>query len=192
VGYSVTTATNSGLSEAELSRRASNGDVDAFGEMYALHRDTIYRYVYYRTGHVAEAEDLTEQTFLKAWEAMERYEHQECGFTGWLYRIAHNLVADHYRTRKETVSIEELLPSLELEGKELAPEELLTYQEDLQQLQAAIAQLPDEQQQVVILRFVEGISHAEVASIIGKSEGNSRVVQYRALATLQGLLSEGM
>ena len=177
----------SGNSEAELASCAAEGDADAFSELYMRHFDRIYRYAYYKTGHVTTAEDLTEKTFLKAWEAMGRYEQQSCGFLGWLYHIARNVVTDHYRTQKDTVSLEALPVSLELVGGG-TPEEMVARQEEVKRLQAAIAQLPDEQQQVVVLRFIEGISHADVAAIIGKSEGASRVVQCRALAALHDIL----
>ena len=174
--------------EAELAHRASQGSGDAFSQLYVRYFDAIYRYVYYRTGHVAEAEDLTERVFLKAWEAMGRYEQRSCGFRAWLFRIARNLVTDHYRTRKETLALEDVPPSLEYEST--TPEGILTRQEDVRRLQAAIARLSEEQQQVIILRFIEGISHAEVATIIGKSVGACRVVQHRALAALHEILKD--
>jgi RNA polymerase sigma-70 factor (ECF subfamily) len=175
--------------EAELACCAAEGDADAFSELYMRHFDRIYRYIYYKTGHVAVAEDLSEKAFLKAWEAIGRYEQRSCGFLAWLYRIAHNVVTDYYRTKKDTVSLEALPPLLELVD-EKAPEKIVAGQEEVARLQAAIAQLPDEQQQVIILRFIEGIGHAEVAAIIGKSEGASRVVQCRALAALHDILGE--
>jgi RNA polymerase sigma-70 factor (ECF subfamily) len=174
--------------EAEWAHRASKGDADAFGCLYKLYFDRIYRYVYYRTGRVTEAEDLTERVFLKAWEAMGRYQQRGSGFSPWLYRIARNAIIDHRRTKKDTLSLEDLPLPTAAEG--LTPEEALVEREEARNLQAAIARLPEEQQEVVILRFIEGISHAEVATVIGKSEGTSRVVQYRALAALHEIMSE--
>jgi RNA polymerase sigma-70 factor (ECF subfamily) len=177
------------IGEAKLTRLAAKGDVEAFSALYTRHFDRIYRYVYYKTGHVLTSEDLTERIFVKAWKAMERYEQRRCGFLAWLYRIAHNVVIDHYRTQKDTVLLEDLPVTLEVEDAQ-TPEESLAWQQEVERLQAAVAQLPDEQQQVIILRFVEGLNHADVAAILGKSEGASRVVQCRALAALHKILSE--
>ncbi len=179
------------LDEVELIRRASGGDADAFGQLYMLHLDAIYRYVFYRVGQATEAEDLTEQVFLKAWEAIGRYKHQGHSFSSWLYRIAHNLVVDHYRAGKggkDDGYLDEGVLTLADPG--LNPEEMLAKEEEVRHLQEAIAHLPAEQQQMIILRFIEGLSHAEVAAIIGKSEGASRVIQHRALVALRDALGK--
>ena len=176
-------------SEADLALRASKGDADAFSSLYEQYFDRIYRYVFFKTSHVAEAEDLTERVFLKAWEAMARYKQRGGGFRTWLYRIAHNTVVDYHRTKKDTVALQEVSQPL-AEATPL-PEQILVKQEEIEQLHAAITRLPEEQQQVVILRFIEGISHAEVATIIGKSAGACRVVQCRALAALHKILEQG-
>jgi len=186
--YPLAQVITSSPDEVELTRRASKGDVDAFSELYTLYFDQIYRFVYYRVGRVAEAEDLTEQAFLKAWQAIGRYEDRGSSFPAWLYRIARNAIIDSHRTRKDAIPLEDLPPLAA--DEDLAPEEVLAKQEEVKRLQTAIAQLSEEQQQVIILRFIEGVSHAEVAAIIGKSEGASRVVQHRALAALHDILSE--
>ena len=176
-------------SESELALRASKGDADAFSSLYEQYFDRIYRYVFFKTSHVAEAEDLTERVFLKAWEAMARYRERGGGFRTWLYRIAHNTVIDYHRTKKDTIALQDV--SQPLAETAPLPEQVLVKQEEIEQLHAAIAQLPDEQQQILILRFVEGISHSEVAAIVGKSEGACRVVQCRALAALHEILEQG-
>jgi RNA polymerase sigma-70 factor (ECF subfamily) len=175
--------------EAALVEQAIAGNADAFGKLYLLYLDAIYRYVYFRTKNANDAEDLTEQVFLKAWEALPDY--KQCGhpFTSWLYRIAHNAVIDHHRRQKPVVSVP--LPEKgDGAGKQSTALEQIIEAEEVNALVTAIAQLPDEQQQVIILRFVEGLSHAKVARIVDKSEGACRVIQHRALAALNQLLTE--
>ncbi len=174
--------------EAHLVKCAITGDTDAFGELYLLHLDAIYRYIYYRVGDTHDAEDLTEQVFLKAWEALPCYEQRGNPFTSWLYRIAHNVVVDHCRRQKPTIP----MPPPEKvgwESKHSTSLEQVIEAEEAAAMTTAIAQLPGEQQRVIILRFIEGLSHAEVARILDKSQGACRVLQYRALAALNQLLS---
>ncbi len=179
---------DSSCQEAALVERAVAGDADAFGELYLLHLDAIYRYIRYRVGDASDAEDLTEQVFLNAWKALPGYKRRRGSFASWLYRIAHNVVVDYYRRRKPTV----YMPSQEevdWESKQPTPLEQVIGAEEVATLTTAIAQLPEDQQQVIILRFIEGLRHAEVARIIGKSEGACRIIQYRALVALNRLLS---
>ena len=174
--------------ETALVERAVGGDTDAFGVLYQRHMDAIYRYVYLRVGDTEDAEDLTEQTFLKAWEALPGYKQRGNPFTSWLYRIAHNVVVDHHRRRRPILST----PLAERGDQASRPSTTLDQviqAEEADTLAAAIAQLPEEQQQIVILRFVEGLRHAEVARIMDKSEGACRVMQHRALAALNRLLA---
>jgi len=174
--------------EADLVERAVAGDADAFGELYLFHLDAIYRYVYYRVGDVKDAEDLTEQVFLKAWEALPGYEQRGNPFSSWLYRIAHNIVVDHHRHRKPTVPVP-LPAKAGWESKQPTSLEQVIEAEEAAALASAIAQLPEEQQQVIILRFVEGLNHTRVARIMDKSEGACRVIQHRALVALNQLLT---
>lgn len=171
--------------EAELVARAIKRDVIAFGLLYEAYLDRIYRYVYYRLGSSTEAEDLTEQVFLKAWEAIDRYEARGTPFTAWLYRMAHNLVIDHYRGRRATTPIEDVdESSLDVEDITGAVESAL----EAEEVREAIRCLSPDHQQLIVLRFIEGLSHGEVAKIIGKSEGAARVIQFRALQALGKVL----
>lgn len=175
--------------EGRLVARAIKRDAAAFGLLYESHLDRIYRYIYYRVGSNTDSEDLTEQVFLKAWEAIDRYEARGVPFVAWLYRLAHNLVIDHYRSRRVTIPLEEV-GEAEEPGMDVvdAVEEKL----DAEEIRVALRKLSPEHQQLIVLRFVEGLSHAEVAHITGKSEGATRVVQYRALQALaRALQSEG-
>jgi RNA polymerase sigma-70 factor, ECF subfamily len=173
--------------EAELVKDAIAGDADAFGALYMRHLDAVYRYALLRVRNGTEAEDLTEQVFLRAWQAMPSYKQYGKDFIHWLYIIAHNLIVDFHR-RRDSMHVP-LSEEAESEETNEAPAlDAVIQAEDAAALSAAIAQLPDEQQQVIILRFVEGLNHTEVARIIGKSEGACRVIQHRALLALSKLL----
>jgi RNA polymerase sigma-70 factor (ECF subfamily) len=175
--------------EATLVQRAVAGDADAFGELYSLHMDAIYRYIYYRVEDADDADDLTEQVFLNAWEALPGYEQRKYPFTSWLYRIAHNVVVDYHRRHKPTTP---LPPPETVDWAEEQPTSLerVIEAEETSALATAIARLSEEQQQVIILRFIQGLKYAEVALIVGKSESACRVIQHRALTALSRLLSE--
>jgi len=175
--------------EQTLVSQAIDGDADAFGALYTRHLNAIYRHVFFRVADVPLAEDLTEEVFVRAWTALPNYEPQGHRFTSWLYRIAQNLIVDHYRKQSSRPEIDdtgmEALPD-----SQAAPEEQLAAQQDRNNLAKAIQQLRSDEQQVIILRFVEGLSHKEVAEVIGKSVGASRVIQHRALESLVHLMGE--
>jgi RNA polymerase sigma-70 factor (ECF subfamily) len=173
--------------ESLLVDRARRGDSKAFGQLYELHVDRIYRYVYYRVGTADQAEDLTEHVFLKAWEAVPRYESRGLPFAAWLYRMAHNAVIDHYRASRPTTSIDE---TFDLEDEKQSPSDAVMAGVDRDELKLAIQRLNPDQQKVIILRFVEGLSHAEVGKIVGKSEGAVRVIQHRALGVMARFLKQ--
>lgn len=174
--------------EAVLVRRAVAHDAEAFGKLYDMHVDRIYRHIYYRVGNEADAEDMTQQVFLKAWQAIHRYKKMGTPFVGWLMTIAHNLVVDFYRTRKDRAYLEaEILASDSASNPEQTAETKL----EQQRVRRAILQLGRDEQQVVILRFIEGFEFAEIASLLGKKEGNVRVILHRALVKLRHILEQG-
>lgn len=178
-----------GVDEADLVDRAISLDGNAFGRLYDMHVDRVYRHIYYRVGNEADAEDLTQQVFLKAWEAIRRYKRTESRFIAWLMTISHNVVVDFYRTRykrdkaylEADTMADESIPS---------PEQETMARFEQQQLRRAIQQLPKDQQHVILLRFVEGFRNPEIASIIGKSEGAIRVILHRGLVALRYILEE--
>ncbi len=173
------------LNEAELAQRASEHDQAAFAELYNAYVDKIYKYVFYKVGDTSDAEDLCEQVFLKAWEAIGRYTWCGYPFSSWLYRLAHNLVVDHYRTRRESVPLHEVLAtSYEPED----PQDALLQTLDAAELKDAICQLTEDQRQVISLKFIEGYENAEIAQMLNKKEGAIRALQYRALRSLLGIL----
>lgn len=170
------------LTEAELVARAVAGDCTAFGEIYTRYLDAIYRYVFYRIYDADDAEDLTETVFLKAWQSISDYKNIGLKFSCWLYRIAHNTVIDYHRRKKA----DPCMDTSEIQD-EMMPSHLvrsLSDMEDASALAQAISQLSEEEQQIIMLRFVEGFSHAEVAAIMGKTEGACRMLQNRTLIAL--------
>ena len=172
--------------------RAKNGDASAFGELYARYRDAIYRYVAFRVSDARDAEDLTGYVFLRAWEALPRYEPRGYRFTSWLYRIAHNLVADHHRGRAAYVTAPLEVGADVPEEQQPTTLERVIAAEEAATLTRAVARLPAEQREVVLLRFVHGLSHTDIAQRLAKSQGASRVILHRALATLNQMLRSSL
>lgn len=170
-----------------LVQRATSGDSNAFGELYDMYVDRVYRHVYYRVSNVADAEDLTQQVFVKAWKAIGRYKKAASPFIAWLITISHNLVVDFYRTKKEKTYLDAEVVADNLAS---SPEQLTEARFEQQHLRRAIHQLRGEQQQVVLLRFIEGFGYEEIASLMDKKEGTIRVIQHRALLKLRHILEE--
>jgi len=164
--------------EGDLVRRAQQGDADAFTELYRRHVDPIYRFVLLRVGDEAVAEDLTSEVFVRALESLDTYEDRGAPFAAWLYRIANARVVDHWRRSRQ--------PALSLDSGEIdlpfepAARDVLTSKD----LSESLRRLTAEQQEVIILKFVEGYSTAEIAQITGRSEGAVKALQRRALASL--------
>jgi RNA polymerase sigma-70 factor (ECF subfamily) len=173
--------------EHELIRLAQEGDKQAIGELYRAHVDVIYRYIWARVRDDSVAEDLTAQVFLKALEGLPTYQPSGKPFVAWLYRIAYARIVDHWRKleRRPEVPLEETLPS-----REPRPQELLEFEADWVMAMELLAQLTDDQQDVVILRFIGEMSLADIAETVGKTVGATKALQYRALATLARLLEE--
>jgi RNA polymerase sigma-70 factor (ECF subfamily) len=173
--------------EATLVQRAVEHDVGAFGRLYDMHVDRVYKHIYYRVGNEADAEDLTQQVFLKAWQAIHRYKKTTSPFVAWLMTISHNQVVDFYRIRKDRAYLEaEVLA----DGPASRPEQTAEASFEQQRLRRAISQLGGDEQQVVILRFIEGFEFAEIASLLEKKEGNIRVILHRALVKLRNILEK--
>jgi len=173
--------------EAMLVQKAIGHDTEAFGRLYDMHVDRVYRHIYYRVGNEADAEDLTQQVFLKAWQVIDRYKKTASPFIAWLMTISHNLVVDFYRTRKDRAYLEaEVLA----DGSASSPERAAEASFEQQRLRKAILQLRSDEQQVVILRFMEGFEFTEIASLLKKKKGNVRVILHRALVKLRNILEK--
>lgn len=170
-----------------LVRQAQRGDTEAFGEVYDKFVVPIYRYIYYRVSR-SQAEDLTELVFLRAWEKRKSYKKQKGNaFNSWIFRIAHNIVVDHYRAnaKMEVCELSDEIPESKASADPVKQLEN-TFQQ--QELILALRELPDIQQQVVVLKFVNGFENNEIADVIGKSVGAVRVIQFRALNRLKEFL----
>lgn len=174
--------------EQNLIARAKGGESEAFGSLYDFYMPRVYRFVLLKVSRREEAEDLTHQTFLKAWERIDQYNFQGYSFGSWLYRIARNTVIDYYRGSTPHVSVENI------------PEELLATSDSTENdtetrmewegLLESIAKMKDIEQDVLIMRFVEEMTHKEVAEVIGKSEGAVKVIQHRALKNLKNIVKK--
>jgi len=170
--------------EADVLQRASEGDRDAFGELYARYIERIFNYVYYRTGNTHDAEDLTARVFQRAMNHIHNYTDRGVPFSAWLYRIAHNLVANWHRdrSRKQEIPITDI-PVLPAKGDH--PETKLVRTEEQDALLRLIRRLPPERQQLLILKFVENLSNAEIGQIMGRSEGAIKSLYHRTLLALR-------
>lgn len=175
-------------SDAVWLAQAVAGNADAFGRLYEQYLGDIYHYMFYRVDGRQTAEDLTETVFLQAWQALDDHPPQATHFRLWLYRIAHNTVVDYYRTRAPVLGLE---AAGHVPDPAEEPEAQLTRQEQSHALQQAIVQLKEEHQQVLIYRFIVGLSHAETAEIISRTEEAVRALQYRAMTALRQLLHQG-
>jgi len=170
---------------------ARGGDTEAFGLLYDHYHTSVYRFVYYRVGSVAVAEDLTAETFFRALRGMSSFRWQGKDFGAWLTTIARNLTTDHYkagRTRLEYATEDMSAHDAAAEGPENAVLEALTNEVLLE----ALHELPPEQQECLILRFLQGRSIAETAALLDRSEGAVKQLQLRAVRNLAKLLPEGL
>lgn len=172
--------------EHNLLIRARQRDAAAFGLLYERHAERVYRYIAYRTVLQDVAEDLTSEVFLNAWKTIDRYEERGHTFRAWLLRLAHNEVIDFYRTRKQDKPLPEHEARMPLLG---GPDLLAELKADRADLLRAVRRLPDEWQQLVLLRFVEELSFEEIGTVLGKSSNACRQMQHRVLARLRELLT---
>lgn len=175
------------VSDMELVQRAGS-DPEAFGELYERHVLRIYNYIYYRTGNHHDAEDLTARVFQRAMRHVANFVDQGVPFSAWLYRIAHNLVANWHRdrSRRPVVPLEDYIVGSK-EGSH--PEVEAIVEEERGMLLAAVRYLPPDRQQLLILKFVERLSNAEIGEIMGRTEGAIKSLYHRTLNTLRDEIS---
>ncbi|GHB84286.1 MULTISPECIES: ECF subfamily RNA polymerase sigma factor, BldN family [Streptomyces] len=173
----------------DLVERAQAGEAEAFGRLYDQYSDTVYRYIYYRVGGKATAEDLTSETFLRALRRIGTFTWQGRDFGAWLVTIARNLVADHFKSSRFRLEVTtgEMLDANEVER---SPEDSVLESLSNAALLDAVRRLNPQQQECVTLRFLQGLSVAETARVMGKNEGAIKTLQYRAVRTLARLLPE--
>ena len=167
--------------------RAINGDDEAFSVLYNENLKKIYNYIYYRTGNTNDAEDLTSRVFQRALNHISKYKKTAVPFSAWLYRIAHNLVANWHRdnNRRKEVPLEE---QTETKNKQEIPEREVEDRQDIEFLLKALHRLSDDRQTVIILKYVEDLSNSEIGKIMRKSEGAIKSLYHRTLLELRGYL----
>ena len=176
---------NSDLSEEVTLINAAKTDPQAFGLLYERYVDRIYNYIYFRVGSVTDAEDLTAKVFFKALRNIGSYRHMGLPFSAWLYRIAHNLVANYHRDRSKTqeISIENLV--VEDTSRISAPEHLLEIQQENSYLMGLINDLSPQKRELIILKYVHKLSNEEIGQIFGKTEGAIKSLYHRTLVELK-------
>lgn len=171
------------LEDAELVSLAKD-DKAAFGQLYERYVTRIYNYIYYRTSNHQEAEDLTAKVFMRALKHIQHYDERGVPFSAWLYRIAHNLVANWYRDHSRRT----IIPLEDFVGKSAPtdePEDAAEEKEEHEQLLEAIHRLPPDRQQLLILKYVERLSNAEIGTVMDKTEGAVKSLYYRTLSVLR-------
>jgi RNA polymerase sigma-70 factor (ECF subfamily) len=180
-------ATTDNLPEIiKLVDKAARGDFEAFGQLYTIFLDRIYRYALYQVKDKMTAEDITEEVFIKAWESIGSCKGKGKTFSAWIYRIAHNHIINTRRNFQKYSSID-MDNIVELDDPNLKAEMTL----DQQELLKIVAELPQNQGQVITLKFIEGLDNRDIGKIMNKSEGAIRILQMRALSTLRQRIGGG-
>lgn len=171
------------LSDKELAELAKT-DQEAFGELYERYVKKIYNYIYYRTSNTHDAEDLTARVFYRAMGHIQNYEDKGVPFQAWLYRIAHNLVANWHRDRgrRKIIPLDDFVAAT---MRSESPDRHAEDEEEREHLMAAIRRLPPERQQLLVLKFIENLSNAEIGEIMDRTEGAIKSLYHRTLIALR-------
>lgn len=177
-----------------LVQRAQAGDAAAFGELYDRYVGLVYRYVYYRVGSTHVAEDLTSETFLRALRRISSFTWQGRDVGAWFVTIARNLIADHYKSSRYRLELSSDDVTAVSESRQSAesPENSVLARMQNKVLLSAVKQLGPEQQECIVLRFLQGLSVAETALAMGKNDGAIKALQYRAIRSLGRLVPDGV
>ncbi|MEX2144700.1 MAG: sigma-70 family RNA polymerase sigma factor [Anaerolineales bacterium] len=178
------------LSDEQALGQATRGDKQAFGMLYDKYAGRIYNYIYYRTGSNQDAEDLTSRVFFRAMRHITNYTDRGVPFSAWLYRIAHNLVANWHRdsSRRQEVELED---GYRANDSDEHPETALEESEEQNALLGLIRKLPEERQQLLILKFVEHMSNADIGQIMDRTEGAIKSLYHRTLLALREEITKG-
>jgi RNA polymerase sigma-70 factor (ECF subfamily) len=175
------------LKDSELISRIKQGEIEVYGILYERYLNLIYKYIRSRVSEDRSAEDLTEIVFLKGFEALDRYQERGWPFSAFLYQIARNQLADHYRGEQDQVSLEE---AKDLEATDLDMDESILVDEKVQILREALEKLPEDYQEVIRLRLLLDLTTSEVALHMNRSEGAVRILLHRAIAALRKRISQ--
>lgn len=174
--------------EEKLIREAKRGNPESFAKLYDHYLAPIYRFIYLKVNQREAVEDLTHEVFLNAWQNMGNYRLQGFPLSSWLYQIARNRIIDYYRTRKNHVRLENIDPDTVGVHNQIEP--ALDQELGLEKILAAVRHLNHDQQDVLLMRFVEDLSHQEIAQTLEKSEGAVRLIQHRALNELKKIFKD--
>ncbi len=169
--------------EEKIILAAQAGDGASFDALYVHYLPPIYRFIYMKVSHREEAEDLTHEVFASCWQNLPRYRSKGFPFSSWLYQIARNRVIDHYRVKRTTLPLEEV--DAELVAQDFGIEGMIENRLTVEKIREAIRSLTPDQQDVILMKFMEDLSHREIAAALAKSEGAVRLIQHRALAELR-------
>ena len=178
------------VDDIQLLRDAQNGDREAFGELYERYAPRVFRYLYAHLDNRLDAEDLTEEIFLRVWKTLGSYQQQGVPFLAFLFRVARNALIDHYR-RSAKSEQEASIEDLHLRDHEPGPVDAVANTLEHQQLRQVMQQLREDYRTVLALRFLSELSPEETARAMGRSAGAVRVLQHRALAALRSMMESG-
>lgn len=173
--------------DEQVINRVKDGDAESFGVLYDQYAELIFRYVYSHLDNRLDAEDLTEEIFLRAWRALPKYDERGLPFSAFLFRIARNSLIDYYRQRKVVQSIDDI----EIPSHEAGPEETVDTRIENNDLKKRITELREDYRNVLIFRFLSGLSPEETAQVMQRSVGAVRVLQHRALSALKEIMERG-
>src|SRR6056297_1768996 len=178
------------MKEEEIVKKARKGDKKAFGKLYDEHISSIYRFIIFKVNTKSEAEDITQKVFLKAWQNIHSFKTKKgAKFSSWLYRIAKNAVIDHYRTSKDHTDIEDVKHSQKFASSPEI-EQKLQNSKKFKEVKEALKNLTEDEQEVIVMKFIEELSNKEIGKALDKTQGAVRVTQHRALKKLKNFFQE--
>lgn len=177
--------------EVQLIEQAQAGNADAFGQLYEQHSAAVFRYVFAHVDNRLDAEDLTEEVFLRAYRSISKYRQQDVPFLAYMFRIARNAVIDHHRSSRRSeqlVSLDDDHPDRQIKDLRPEPGDVVIDGQERQDMRRLLDQLQEDYRTVLLLRFLSGLDPEETAVVMGRSPGAVRVLQHRALTALRKLL----
>ncbi|HEX4104201.1 MAG TPA: sigma-70 family RNA polymerase sigma factor [Candidatus Paceibacterota bacterium] len=174
--------------EQAIIKQAVGGKSSAFGTLFEHYQPMIYRFVLVKVARREDAEDITHQVFLAAWQNIKGYKYQGHPFSSWLYQIARNQVVDHYRAKKNETSLEKMDPEYFVLPASATFD--LSLKLDVEKVRKAIGELKSDYQDIIVFRFIEELSLKEIAQMLHKSEGAVKLMQHRAIKELQRIMGE--
>ena len=177
------------VDDNQLLSSAKEGDAEAFGVLYERYADRVFHYLFAHVDNRLDAEDITEDVFLRVWRSLPNYREQGVPFLAFLFHVARNALIDHYR-RSGPVKYQVSIEDVHLRDHNPGPGESVISGLEREELRASLEQLTDDYRTVLVLRFLSGLSPEETAQVMGRSHGAVRVLQHRALASLRSMLEK--